>query len=347
VIARTSQITPAQVAECLRLAKLPPPASAETGDEMPGALGLFRGESVDFILTKAQRNGAGHPQIMYVLVPVAPLRWLGGNLLALRSLGMMEMPSFGALKQDLTPFELRDPVPPSAQEQTDALLDLLLYCQDSFKIVESILAALVQGWPLAIVNSPPALEKRLRFLQGLVCLLPVPARVGITFATHVADPAASPAQVKFLSQSVTPAQHLVYDWGNGKLLTCPEDLANHILAQLRLDPSLVVEQTEQLSRTAVWRAMHKENLGRALAWVSHRAAVDQTVRDGQPADRELVAGILRDDPTLPDDLRIVYARHLLAFALALNDLPAADVIPAIGVQPGGRRGDRSPIERGD
>jgi hypothetical protein len=333
VVARTPEVTPVQVAECLRLAPLAPPPPDQITDDMPGALGLFRGETTDFILVKAQHNDAGHPQVLYILTPVAPLRALGGNLLALRSIAMMDMPSFSEVKTNLLPFELRDPAPPSAEEQTGALLDLLLYCHDSFKIVEGILAALIHGWPLAIVNSPPVLEKRLRFLQGLLSLLPIPARVGITFATHVADPASSPVQVKFLSQHAVPAQHLVFDQENGKLLTDPPEhsYSHYMIAQLRLDPSLVIEQTGQLSRTAVWRAMHKENLDRALAWVSRRAAVDQTVRDGQPADRDIVAAILREDPTLPDDLRLLYVRHLLAFALALNEPGSADVVPTVCV----------------
>jgi hypothetical protein len=333
VVARTPGITPALVTECLRLAPLAPPTPDQTTDAMPGALALFRGETTDFILVKAQNNDAGHPQVLYILTPVAPLRALGGNLLTLRSLAMTDMPSFSAVKTNLLPFELRDPVPPSAEEQTDALLYLLLCCQDSFKTVEGILAALIQGWSLAIVNSPPAVEQRLHFLQGLLSLLPVPARVGITFATHVVDPAASPSQVKFTSQHAVPPQHLVFDWENGNLLTDPPEhsYSHYMIAQLRLDPSLVIEQTDQLSRTAVWRAMHKENLGRALAWVSRRAAIDQTVRDGQPADSETVAAILREDPTLPDDLRLLYVRHLLAFALALNEPDSADVVPTVCV----------------
>jgi hypothetical protein len=331
VIARTPDITPTQVNECLSLARLAPPSPSETAPEMPGALGLFRGETIDFILARSQRNDAGYPQLQCVLAPIAPLRALGGNALALRALGMAAMPSFATTNPNLAPFELRDPRPPTSDEQTDAMLNLLLYCEDKFQNVESILAALVQGWPLAIVNSPPSLEKRLQFTQGLLSLLPIPARIGITFATHVRDPLSSQVQIKFLSESATPPQHVAYDWGSGKFLTpVPEDSYSHyIIAQLRLDPSLVIEQTEQLSRTAVWRAMRKENLGRALAWVSRRAAVDGAVREGQPADRETVAAILREDPTLSDDLRQVYARHLLAFALALNEPESADVIPTV------------------
>jgi hypothetical protein len=330
VIARTPDITPTQIAECVRLARLPPPFS--TGD-MPGALGLFKGETIDYILIKAQYNDAGHPQVLYMLTPMAALRQLGGNVLAFRSLAMTEMPSFGMIRANLVPYELRDPKPPTDEEQTDALMNLLLYCNDSFSILEGILAALVQGWPLAIVNSPPSMEKRLQFLQGLLCLLPIPARVGITFATNVTDAQMGQIQIKFSSQHALPPQHLVYDWGSGKLLTpAPEDSYSHyIVAQLRLDPSLVIEKTAQLSRTTVWRAMHRENLSRALAWVSRRASIDEAVSNNQPADRSTVAAILREDPTLSDDLRAVYARHLLAFAIALNETDSADVIPAVCV----------------
>lgn len=333
VIARTPDITPQQVAECIRLAKLAPPPPQETTPDMPGALALFRGETTDFILAKAQYNATGVPQVLFILAPIAALRALAGNVLALRSLALMEMPSFSAVKNNLVPFELNDAAPPSPEVQTDALLDLLLYCQDSFKNVEGILAALVQGWPLAIVNSPSSVDVRLRFLQGLLCMLPVPARIGITFATHVTDPGTSSVQVKFTSQRATAAQHLVYDWGKGEMVTPPPEhsYSHYMVSQLRLDPSMVIEQTDRLSRTAVWRAMHRENLGRALAWISHRAALDQVVREGQPADRQMVASILQEDPTLSDELRQVYVRHLLAFALALNEPDSADVIPTVCV----------------
>jgi tetratricopeptide (TPR) repeat protein len=333
VIARTPNITPEHVKECVRLARLVPPNRREITEEMPGALGLFRSESNTFILAKAQPSDAGYPQVLYILLPMEAQRRIGGNVMSFWSLAMMDMPSFTARKQDLARYELHHLAPPTPDEQSEALLDLLLYCHDSFKNVEGLLASLVQGWPIAVINSPPVLEKRLRFVQGLLSLLPLPARVGITFATHTEDPSALMAQIKFTSQPAQPANHLIYDWQAGRLLTPPPDdsYSRYILSQLRLDPSFVIEQTAQLSRTAVWRAAHKENLGEALKWVSHRAALDQTVRQGQPADRDVVAAILREDPTLTDDLRQAYARHLLAFALALSEPEAADVIPVVAV----------------
>ena len=333
VLARTANVTAEHVAECLRVGRLSAPGPRESTDEMPGALGLFRGEQTDFILVKAQRNDAGLAQLLYIMLPASALRALGGNVLAFRQLALMEMPSFRVVKHNLQPFTLPQSEAPNAEEQARSLNDLLLYCQDSFTNVEGILAGLVQGKPIAITNSPPDVEKRLKFVQGLLSFLPVPARVGITFATQVQDPAAVPAQIKFLSGEATPADHLIYDWGNGKLCTDPpEDSYSHyMIAQLRLDTELVVQQTVELSRTAVWRARHRENLGRALGWVSRRAAIDRAVGNNQPADPETVAAILREDPTLSDEMRVAYTRHLLAFSLALDSLQTVDAVPTVCV----------------
>ena len=71
--------------------------------------------------------------------------------------------------------------------------------------------------------------------------------------------------------------------------------------------------------------MQRDKLGTVLAWVARRAAVDRTVRDGQPADRAVVASILREDPTLSPAARLAYVRHLLALALALRETGARRV----------------------
>ncbi|MCD4684913.1 MAG: hypothetical protein K8S97_03130, partial [Anaerolineae bacterium] len=257
VVARTPNIAPEQANECVRLAKLRPPLVTEITDEMPGALGLFRGggETSDFILVKAQPNTQGIPQVLYILMPVTVLRQLGGNVLAFRSLGMMEMPAFSVVKPNLQTYDIRRPAPPTIEEQIDALYDLLLYCKDSFDTVAGLLAGIVQGWPIAIVNSPPALEKRLQFLQGLLSLLPAPARIGVTFATHVIDFDKVKTQIKFSTQNTVPPQHIVFDWGNSKLRTkTPEDAyCRYIISQLELDVSVVVQETERMARTAIWR----------------------------------------------------------------------------------------------
>ncbi|NDJ86971.1 MAG: hypothetical protein GYB66_13915, partial [Chloroflexi bacterium] len=67
----------------------------------------------------------------------------------------------------------------------------------------------------------------------------------------------------------------------------------------------------------------------ALLWVSRRAKVDLAVQAGKPADRETVAAILREDPTLSEDLRITYSRHLLSICLALEEWATTSVVPVV------------------
>src|SRR5258708_23500831 len=168
--------------------------------------------------------------------------------------------------------------------QTDDLLKLFYYCNGDLKIVGGLLAGLVQAMGLGIINAPSSMHDGFGFIQGLLPLLPQPARTGITFATSVSDPATTNSQIKFLTTDIRPPRHLIYDWATHKLLTeVPDDLySKFIMSQLRLDISLVLEQTEKLARTAVWRAMPKDDMANALAWVSRRATIHGAVLAGPP-----------------------------------------------------------------
>lgn len=331
VLGRSRDITPEQIAECLSIGRITPPPADQTSEEMPAAVGLFRGDKLDFILVVAKLTPAGTPQLMYVNLPNAPVQWLGGNLGPFKALGFSQMPVFEQ-QRELTPFALNDPQPLTTDEQSDAMSDLLLYCQDNMKAVEGLLTVLIQGKNLAILNAPASLEKRLRFIEGLNCLLPLPARVAMTFATHVSKIDTSVAQVKFLVGDAAPEEHVTYNWETSTIIPADyerHDYAHFMISQLRLDPSKVVEQAETLAKTAVWRAIRKDNLSTALDWVARRAKIDSIVVAGQPADRALVSSVLRQDPTLPDELRVEYAKHLLSFTLALRDWPPADILPSL------------------
>jgi hypothetical protein len=328
LVARTPGVTVEQAVAWLRAAPLLPPALAETSAEMPGALGLLQGVNGEYALVKAQRNAAGQPQLLYVLTPREALEAVAGNTLTFRPLALMDVPAFTQPKTDLQPYALRCPGPPTGDSQTELLNDLLMFCRDSFRVVQGLLAGLIEGRPLAIIGSALSAELRLRFVGGLLALLPAPARAGTTFVTQTDDPVLIRADIKFLTARPLAGDHLVYDWENGELLTTAPDnaYARYITAQLRLDPSLVVEQTDHLADTTVWRARQTSDLSGALSWAARRAALDQVIREGQPADHELVAEVLRRDPTLTDDLRRIYVRHLLAFALALDEPESADVV---------------------
>ncbi len=332
ILARSAGLSPEVSGAALQLVRMRPPELSET--DMPSSLGLLYGEGVGYFIVKSQRVPGGYAQLVFMILPDMALRWMGGNYSHFEALGYQDMKTFAEPQGDLKPLMLEDPHTFSDDEQIDFLYDLFYYCGDKIKNVEALVAALIHRRRLAILNAPHVLEQRMRFIHGLLCMLPAPARVGMTWVTHVDSIDNTPAQLNFVDTAVGILEDdIVYDWEAGALLTemIPDKYSKFIAAQLRLDASLVVEATNDIARTAVWRAMRQESLPQALHFASRRATIDSAVRSNQPADRDMVAAILRQDPTLSNDLRMQYAQHLLAFTLALSDeaLAPADVLPVV------------------
>ncbi len=332
LISRTAGIRPEHVIEARRIATLTPQRAATPLAPPPVTLGLFRSDTVDYVAAKALPTSDGSTAIQYLIVPFAVLRALGGNLRVLE--GFAREP-FPPPNEALTPFVIANPQPPTADQQTDDLLALLGYCRNNIRTVSGLLAGMVQGLGVIITNAPASLRDRLTFVQGLLCMLPAPVRAAVTFATHSPEPAQTHAQIKFTpALSELPDQHVIFDWRTQTLSGQPAEDAytKFMRAQLQLDTSLVIEQTEKLARTATWRAMRRETMASALAWASKRAALDELVLQRQPADRAMVAAVLREDPTLSDELRVAYCGHLLSLSLALGDYSHTEMIPALASQ---------------
>src|SRR5262249_13997196 len=80
LLARSPGVKLEQIAECRRMAALLPPLPTQRTDDMPGSIGIFRGETVDYIVATAQQGPGGAPQFEYLLTPASALRSLAGNL---------------------------------------------------------------------------------------------------------------------------------------------------------------------------------------------------------------------------------------------------------------------------
>jgi len=332
ILGRSPGLDASQIQSALKVARVRPPELDMTTEDMPSALGMFRMTATEFVIVKSQRTVEGFPQLMYLVVPDMALRWLAGNYALFESLAYQPSKSFDAIQHDLTPLELADPQTFSSGEQQDMLYDLYAYGGDKVKNIEGLVAGMIHAKQIGILNAPLDLKKRMGFIQGLLCMLPAPARMGITWVTHSEKAGSTPSQINFLSSADNLADYVVYDWEAGDLLTdsVSDKYSKFIASQMRLDASLVVEATTNIARTAVWRAMRKDSLPDALHFASRRAAIDAAVTNNLPADRETVAAILRQDPTLTESMRLSYAEHLLAFTLALGDeFVHADVIPVV------------------
>src|SRR5262249_52856657 len=88
----------------------------------------------------------------------------------------------------------------------------------------------------------------------------------------------------------------------------------------------VSKETRGLTAVAAWRIKRGEGLADALGYAAHRLKMDNALLNRQPVETADVSKVLAEDPTLTDELKIAYTRHLLAFALALGDMQHADPI---------------------
>ncbi len=323
VLAATPGIKDEMGAEVAKQALIPPVKGVPDG-----SWALVRGKKMPFILAQSQLGEAGQSIVHFILTPPEVLRVLGGNLAVLRQLIEQKMPDYDRVGAKLSRIALPQTGPPDKDAQIDHILELMTYTRNRPDVMENLLSAIVQGVQVIVQGAPRDLNSRVGFIQGLLALLPPPARFGVTFTTHSVPSTKVDAQIRFYDDDAPPADTLVYNWPSTKLEgNQVEDAYSHfIISQLRLDAELVIQQTQALTAVAAWRIKRGDGLAEALSYGSYRLAVDNSVRNNLPVEVEDISRVLAEDPTLDDDLRVTYARHLLAFALALGDTQHADPI---------------------
>lgn len=324
LLASSAGVKPEQVGEAVKQALLPPLAGSPVG-----AWALVRGrQNVPFVLVQSTQGEAGQSMLHYIIAPPEMLRAVGGNLKALMRLLEDRMPTYDRLGDKLPPLTLPPVEAPSAEAQVDDILRLMSCTHNRIDTIEGLLAGIVQGVPVVVRNAPPDIEQRVLFVQGLLALLPPSARFGVTFATHSQSKTRIDAQIRFMPEKASLRDALIYEWVEGSLSghTVADDYSRFITSQLRLDADLVIQQTRRLTAVAAWRIRRGDRLADALGYAAHRFRVDEALLNNQPVEIAAVSRILAEDPTLTDDLRAAYGRHVLAFSLALGDMQHAEPV---------------------
>ncbi|MDL1900032.1 hypothetical protein FBR02_04600 [Anaerolineae bacterium CFX9] len=326
LLAQSPGVRPEHVFESMRLARVP---------ALPGAIygtwSLVRGETVPFIMVQTVMGNGGQPMRHFILLPVDVLRALGGNLQALRTLILGQFPFFSTTGHTLPLLGMPQISPPSAEAQEESMLALMTATRDRMEIIEALLAALIQGVPIIVQHAPEDIDQRIRFIEGILALLPAPARFGVTFTTFSTPQTQIDAQIRFYTEDPPPDGALIYNWKAAAITgrRVDDEYSRFIRSQLRLDTGLVIEQTRALTPVAGWRLRRGDSLADALHYASDRLKMDSAVINSQPVEAKAVARALIDDPTLTDELRAAYIRHLLAFALALDDVEEADLLTVV------------------
>ncbi|MFQ3568263.1 MAG: hypothetical protein SNJ59_14845 [Aggregatilineales bacterium] len=316
LLAASPGVIPAHIADALRHASIMPAAGL-------AAWALVRGQASPFIMAQAAAAENGVPLRHYILFSSDVLRALGGNLQTLFTLIEPQMPRFAAAGRSLGLIRLADVSAPSPAAQEEAMLGLMTFTRDRLDVIEALLAAIIRGVTVAVRGAPFDLAPRTAFIEGLLALLPAPARFGVTFTTHYTP--GIEAQIVFCDgaapHDLPPEPVLIYDWKTAQVSghRVEDDYSRFIKSQLRLDTRLVIEQTEALTPVAGWRIRRGDALGDALKVAARRLRVDHALLNHLPVQASEVARILAEDPTLTDSLRAVYIQHLLAFSLALDE----------------------------
>lgn len=322
LLASSSGVKSEHVAEAVKHALLPPLLGVPRG-----AWALVRGkQQVPFVLVQSALGDAGQSILHYVIAPPEMLRAMGGNLMALMRSVDDQLPVYTEPGKKLLPLVLPPAEAPSAEAQVDDILNLMSCTHNRIDTIEALLSAIVQGVPLVIQGAPPELETRVLFVQGLLALLPPSARFGVTFATHSLPTTKIDTQIRFLPDQMRLADALIYNWSDGTTSGSEVDdgYSRFITSQLRLDADLVIQQTRRLTAVAAWRIKRGDRLAGALGYAAYRFKIDEALLNNQPVESAEVSKVLAEDPTLPDELRVAYARHVLAFSLALGDMQPAE-----------------------
>jgi len=325
LLAASPGVKTGHVSEAMHEARLP-----QLNGTPKGALALVRGKTIPFILVQAMPTSSSQALRHFVLLPVDVMRSLGGNLSALLTLVHDEAPPFGRTGRTLALLKLEaEQAAPEAQE--DAMLALMAATRDRLDVIEALLAAIIQSVPIVVQDAPADLVTRLQFIEGLLALLPPPARFGVTFATHSMTNNRLEAQIRFMGDEAPPEGALVYHWQDARVTgkKVKDEYSRFIKSQLRLDTGLVLQQTTALTAVAAWRIKRGDSLADALKYAAYRLKLDNAVLNSQPVATSEVARALAEDPTLTEELRAAYVRHLLAFTLALDEMSHADLLAVL------------------
>ena len=323
LLAASSGVRAELAADVVKQALIPPLKGVPDG-----AWALVRGKKIPFIMAQSQIGEAGQSMVHFVLMPTDMLRALGGNLDVMMGLIEQQMRVFDRLGSTLPALLLPQVGPPEKDAQIDHILDLMTATKNRLDVIEQVLSAIVRGVQIVVQGAPEDLRSRTSFIKGLLALLPPPARFGVTFTTHSVASTQVDAQIRFYSTDTPPTDTLVYHWPEARLegKLVEDEYSHFIVSQLRLDAELVSRQTQILTPVAAWRIKRGDTLAEALAYGSHRIALDNSLTNNLPVESAEVAKVLGEDPTLDDTLRVAYARHLLAFALALGNMEPAEPV---------------------
>ena len=203
---------------------LPFPAAADSQ-----ALGVFDGSDGDYILVRThnQNDDVMLPVYQYVRLPRAVWQGLAGNLSSLVDLLGDPVPMYNAHHVSITPLELAPPSTAnldSRRIRIQTALRVIGGGSDGLNRLLALLNAALDERRLLIRGFRGSYRDRLNLTQGLLMLLPVLARTGMTLVTNATDVIVATPRIVF-SDSDDDGERWVFDLSDKAVFAVPADLS--------------------------------------------------------------------------------------------------------------------------
>ncbi|MFW5771907.1 MAG: hypothetical protein ACOCZH_01195, partial [Phototrophicaceae bacterium] len=331
VLAMSESLTKEDAAIWRRLVTLSP-MLPDSGQPIAAA-GVFKGPDQDFILGRAQvLNGQiDRPLRQAVLIPHDVFIELTSSIRPLFDL--LTDPGLPALSENgLTAVPLPVPVaPPSPLDERAQLLDRLVQLTGGDRRdLLRLLGAALSDDQLLIRGAPPDFEQRLALMQGLMMLLPTPARRLLTFTTNVLDFQAARARIVFSDTAGDTTRH-VANLASGEL---PADsVLEHPYVAYLVDlwqdnAGGFVPALAQMDADAS-RLMAGRSLLDGLTAVAERHHIEDRLRRGEPVEAAVLKQLLTSDTPPSGDIRLMAAQNLLDYTLAERDPESVEIVASM------------------
>lgn len=320
VLALTGDLTEEEAANWSALAELKPVEAATPGESL--AVGLFPRTGRGFVLARAQVQADNLPVYEYVDLPRRILNQLAGNLEPLMTALAQPLPDASDI-QLIEALNLPDLVSWTPAQRQASLEKLTMgYARGDWKKVLALLDAALDERLLLVADFEGDYRARVEWIQGLLALLPLPARADLTFATHVELPYPLPIRVIFTDQSSptgrwVASEDLPVSFRSSYVRLLDEMWQDDIASLLHR-----LREAEPLAEMIPPGTELNEGLNKYTEQVHlyHR------VYKGEEVPNEQLKTILSDDLVLPSDLYRRYAERLLLHALDNRDTEAALIV---------------------
>jgi hypothetical protein len=318
VLALTDGVTAADMPAWRALAPLEP---LPDGSQ---AVGIFAGPGDNRIFARAHEQN-GTPIYGYTLVPRQALVELEGNLGQLLALFLNPIPSFATANTTIDPLQLHARGWTQGERQTTFETFLTRYAGGDIERALALLAAIVDERALLVYGFAPSLAERLLFVQGLLALLPPPARADITFSTCVGPASLAYPHIIFIENLIETPRHVAnyaLDAAPDLRGKFPADTLPKYCVYLRTQWEGDIARFLNSIDAIETPLLNEQHLGEALNTTAERYLLDRAVTAGEEVPQEHLEAVL-EDKTAQGALRRAYVKALFKQAMETRDVNTA------------------------